>query len=55
MRKTLIILFAGLTFQAYAQNIFPVKLENCKTEKFCLDCGDTKAGYDQKEFAKLQD
>lgn len=55
MRKTLFILFAGLTLQANAQNIFPVKLENCKTEKFCLDCGDTKAGYDQNEFAKLQD
>ncbi|MFV0146350.1 hypothetical protein OBJ68_13245 [Empedobacter falsenii] len=55
MRKMLFILFAGLTLQANAQNIFPVKLENCKTEKFCLDCGDTKAGYDQNEFAKLQD
>lgn len=55
MRKTLFILFAGLTLQANAQNIFPVKLENCKTEKFCLDCGDIKAGYDQNEFAKLQD
>lgn len=55
MRKTLFILFASLTLQANAQNLFPVKLENCKTEKFCLDCGDTKAGYDQNEFAKLQD
>lgn len=55
MRKTLFILFASLTLQAKAQNLFPVKLENCKTEKFCLDCGDTKAGYDQNEFAKLQD
>ena len=55
MRKTFFILFAGLTLQANAQNLFPVKLENCKTEKFCLDCGDTKAGYDQNEFAKLQD
>lgn len=55
MRKTLFILFAGLTIQANAQNLFPVKLENCKTEKFCLDCGDTKAGYDQNEFTKLQD
>lgn len=44
-----------LTFQANAQNLFPVKLENCKTDKFCLDCGDTKAGYNQEEFGKLQD
>lgn len=55
MRKTLFILFAGLTIQANAQNLYPVKLENCKTEKFCLDCGDIKAGYDQNEFTKLQD
>lgn len=37
-----------------AQNIFPVKLNNCKTEKFCLDCGNTKAGYNEEEFLKLQ-
>ncbi|MCD0488892.1 hypothetical protein LPB86_11680 [Pedobacter sp. MC2016-14] len=55
MRKTLFILFVSLTLQANAQNLFPVKLENCKTERFCLDCGDTKAGYDENEFAKLQD
>jgi hypothetical protein len=54
MRKTLFILFVCLTLQANAQNLFPVKLENCKTEKFCLDCGDTKAGYDENDFAKLQ-
>ncbi|MBA9075235.1 sugar lactone lactonase YvrE [Flavobacterium gossypii] len=55
MRKIVFIFFAGLTFQVNAQNLFPVKLDNCKTEKFCLDCGDTKAGYDEQEFAKLQD
>ncbi|WP_313182524.1 ligand-binding sensor domain-containing protein [Sphingobacterium siyangense] len=55
MRKTLFILFAGLAIQANAQNLFPVKLENCKAEKFCLDCGDIKAGYEQNEFTKLQD
>jgi len=55
MRKTLFILFASLTFQSNAQNLFPVKLDNCKTERFCLDCGDTKAGYDENEFSKLQD
>jgi hypothetical protein len=55
MRKTTIILFISLTFQAKAQNLFPVKLENCKTEIFCLDCGSTKAGYEEAEFIKLQD
>lgn len=55
MRKTLFILFASMTFQANAQNLFPVKLDDCKTERFCLDCGDTKAGYEENEFLKLQD
>lgn len=55
MRETLFILFASLTFQANAQNLFPVKLDNCKTERFCLDCGDTKAGYEESEFSILQD
>ena len=55
MRKTIFILFASLTLQATAQNLFPVKLENCPADRFCLDCGDTKAGYDEQEFLKLQD
>ena len=55
MRKTIFIFLLGLTFQVNAQNLFPVKLDNCKTDKFCLDCGDTKAGYDEQEFLKLQD
>lgn len=44
-----------LTFQANAQNLFPVKLDNCKTEQFCLDCGDSKAGYEEQDFLELQD
>ena len=55
MRKTIFIFLIGLTFQVNAQNLFPVKLDNCKTDKFCLDCGDTKAGYEEQEFLKLQD
>ena len=49
------IFLTAFTLNLNAQNLFPVKLENCKTERFCLDCGDTKAGYDEKEFSKLQD
>lgn len=54
MRKTLFILFIGSAFHANAQNLFPVKTDNCKAESFCLDCGDIKAGYDDQEFAKLE-
>jgi hypothetical protein len=54
VRKTIFILLAGLSFNLNAQNIFPVKLDNCKTDRFCLDCGDNKAGYEEEEFLKLQ-
>ena len=55
MKKTIFIFLLGFTFQVNAQNIFSEKLDNCKTDKFCLDCGDTKAGYDEQEFLNLQD
>ncbi|MDF4201598.1 hypothetical protein PXD56_01440 [Maribacter sp. SA7] len=48
------IFFILTTFYLNAQNLFPVKLEKCRTERFCLDCGDTKAGYEEQEFSKLQ-
>jgi hypothetical protein len=54
-QKTIFILLMAITFNLNAQNIFPVKLDNCKTEKFCLDCGDTKAGYNADKFSELQD
>lgn len=50
-----LIPFFALSGKFYSQNIFPVKLNNCKTDKFCLDCGDTKAGYNEKEFQKLNE
>ncbi len=55
MKSLISIIAAFITFQLKAQNLFPVKLENCKTEQFCLDCGDTKAGFIQDEFSKLQE
>ena len=48
-----LFLIASLTIRANAQNLFPVKLENCNAKRFCLDCGDIKAGVDQNEFTKL--
>ncbi|WP_220473578.1 ligand-binding sensor domain-containing protein [Flagellimonas pelagia] len=55
MKLPFFILLMGITFSLNAQNLFPVKLDNCKTDKFCLDCGDTQAGYQEKEFLKLQE
>lgn len=54
MKNAIFILLAALTFSLNAQNIFPVKLDNCNTSQFCLDCGDIKAGYIEKDFKKLE-
>ncbi len=54
MKRTIFIILLGLTIQINAQNLFPMKLDDCKIEKFCLDCGETKAGYDEQAFLKLQ-
>ena len=56
MKKVNLILCAALTtLYVNAQNLFPIKLANCKTDRFCLDCGSVNAGYDESEFVKLQD
>lgn len=54
MKKIFSIVATCLVLQASSQHLFPVKLDNCKTDRFCLDCGDTKAGYDENEFIELQ-
>src|SRR6185295_12990892 len=36
-----------------AQNIYPKKLDNCVTDRFCLDCGDIKANVNKDKFEKL--
>ena len=54
MKKNFIYLSAFfISINAYSQNIFPVKLDNCKSDQFCLDCGDQQAGYNENEFKKL--
>lgn len=55
MKNAILILLTACALNLDAQNLFPVKLDNCKIERFCLDCGDTKAGYDESEFSILQD
>lgn len=51
-----LVLLALVTYGSVTkgQNIFPVKLENCKSDRFCLDCGVTKAGYNEADFIRLQ-
>ncbi|MDM1098164.1 hypothetical protein HXZ81_16270 [Myroides odoratimimus] len=54
MKKILLFSFLFLGINSYGQYIYPVKVDNCKIDRFCLDCGDTLAGYDQKAFTKLE-
>lgn len=53
MKKIIFFVSCMFAVKVNAQNLFPVKLNNCKTDHFCLDCGDIKAGYDEQEFTKL--
>jgi len=55
MKQMMMIILVAFTLNLNAQNLFPVQLDNCIADRFCLDCGDIKAGYDEKEFSKLQD
>jgi hypothetical protein len=55
MKKTKLILLLIITisFNLKAQNLFPKKLNNCISNKFCLDCGDIKANIEVAKFEKL--
>jgi len=53
MKPLLVILLFINSIALNAQNIFPVKVERCKADRFCLDCGDIKVGYNQADFDKL--
>lgn len=52
-RKIILSIAILISFSINAQNIFAKKLDNCITDKFCLDCGDLKANVDQTKFSKL--
>ncbi len=54
MKKILLFSLLLIGINTYGQYLYPVKVENCKIDRFCLDCGDTLAGYDQKAFTKLE-
>lgn len=54
MTKTIFFLLTIFLFQDLAaQNLYPVKLDNCITEVFCLDCGDEQADVDGELFDEL--
>ncbi|KZE77642.1 hypothetical protein AV926_14045 [Myroides marinus] len=54
MKKILFFSLFLIGINSYGQYMYPVKVGNCKINRFCLDCGDTLAGYDQKAFDKLK-
>lgn len=43
MKNTLILLGFLSVNIVYGQNLYPEKFDSCELERFCLDCGDTKA------------
>jgi hypothetical protein len=53
IKKLLLLILVVFSLSTHAQNIFAVKLENCSTERFCLDCGDVKASYNEADFNEL--
>jgi hypothetical protein len=55
MKLSVLILFLFVALEGKTQNIFPKKLDNCVTTRFCLDCGDVLANYETKPFKALID
>ncbi|MNU75411.1 Two component regulator propeller [compost metagenome] len=53
MKIAVVLLLSILTQSVFAQNLFPVKLNNCNTERFCLDCGDIQGGFDKNQFEEM--
>jgi len=53
MKALVLTIFSLSSLCLQAQNLFAVKLDRCKIERFCLDCGDIKAGYKEPEFQLL--
>lgn len=56
MKNTIkILLLAAFAQPVFGQNLFPVKLDNCNTSSFCLDCGDIKGGFEENQFQEMLD
>ena len=53
LKNTVVLLTVFLFHNLTAQNLYPVMLDNCISEKFCLDCGDEKANVDEVLFEEL--
>ena len=53
MKNCILLVIVLFVSKINAQHLFPVQIDNCITEKFCLDCGETKAGFDESRFNKL--
>lgn len=53
MKRSLLVFLIASALNVNAQNIFQVRVDNCKTHRFCLDCGETKAGYNEEDFSRL--
>lgn len=50
MKKTILVLLTIFALNLNAQNLFPVKLENCKTDRFVLIVEIPKQGLTKVHF-----
>jgi ligand-binding sensor domain-containing protein len=48
-----IVLIMSFPVFVNAQHLFPKQFNNCKTDQFCLDCGDIKANVDEQKMNAL--
>lgn len=54
MKKLILLaLCTLLLYYSHGQNLFSKKVEGCKVDMFCLDCGDIKANVNETDFAQL--
>jgi ligand-binding sensor domain-containing protein len=53
IKATLLLPALFISAVINAQNLFPKKMDNCITNQFCLDCGDSKANVDKQKITAL--
>jgi len=52
-KAAILIILSFMVSVLSSQNIYPVKIKSCKADRFCLDCGDIKASYEDKKFDEM--
>jgi hypothetical protein len=53
IKTSIALLLVFVSPMVNAQNLFPKKLNNCVTERFCLDCGEIKVNVDNQKLGTM--